>query len=111
MIKTMNPFILYNHHKMEIDAYLKGDIYEGFTGSEATGISIGAMIAIIVVCLVIWIWALVITIMYWNNLPTWAKVIGILGLVTGIGPVVTIIVVYIGNSIGPDKKVGNFKFY
>jgi len=35
----------------------------------------------------------------WNNLEDWAKVISILGLLTGfVGPIVTIIIVIVGKK-------------
>ena len=46
----------------------------------------------------LWIWGLVITIKYWNEIPSWAKVIAVIGLVIGIGPL-PVIVVYVGRSV------------
>ncbi len=43
----------------------------------------------------VWIWGVVITIKYWDEIPLWAKVLAILGILTGGGPF-TILIVYIG---------------
>ena len=47
---------------------------------------------------VFWIWGILITIKYWGELPTWAKVLAILGIILYGGPF-TVIVVYIGRSV------------
>lgn len=46
--------------------------------------------------LLVWVWALLLVIFYWNSLKTWVKVAGVLGLL-GLfgGPILTIVVVYI----------------
>ncbi len=32
----------------------------------------------------LWIWGLVVTIIYWNEIPLWAKILAIIGLCGGI---------------------------
>ena len=49
--------------------------------------------------IVFWIWGLVITYNYWNKIPIWAKVLAILGLLTGGGGLFTVIIVYIGRAV------------
>ena len=47
-----------------------------------------------------WLWGFVITIKYWDKIPTWAKVLAIIGLIfPSLGPIITIIVVYIGRAV------------
>ena len=46
----------------------------------------------------IWFFALYILINNWKKLPSWAQVFGILGLVSGFGPLLTILVVFIGKE-------------
>lgn len=46
--------------------------------------------------IILWIFALYILIKYWKILPSWSQVFGILGLVSGFGPLLTILVVFIG---------------
>ncbi len=48
---------------------------------------------------VIWIWALFVTLKYWNEIPVWARIISLVCLVSGIGgPIVSIIVVYVAKD-------------
>ena len=78
-------------------------IREGYADDDAAvgaviGIS-GAILAIIlVISLSLWIWGLVVTLKYWKMLPNWAQIFAVLGLIPGLpfGPVVTLIVVYVG---------------
>ena len=93
----------YQQNREVIEAYLNGDTVEGFTDSvnvtSVSSLPIGTFIAIFAVLLAIWIWALVVTIQFWNFIPTWAKVIALIGLFTGVGgPVLTLIVVYASKS-------------
>lgn len=48
----------------------------------------------------IWIWSIVVLIKYWKVLPTWARVLGIIGLipVLPLGPVITLVCVYVGKQ-------------
>lgn len=50
----------------------------------------------------IWIWALVVLVKYWQILPDWAKIVGIIGILPIIpfGPVITLLCVYIGKGSG-----------
>ena len=66
----------------------------------AVGVASGVLAVVLIIGLAIWIWALVVTLKFWKVLPEWAKVIGVLGLlpVVPLGPVVTLIVVYIAKS-------------
>ena len=59
----------------------------------------------LLVSLVIWIWALVVTVKYWNVLPPWAQVVSVLGLlpVVPMGQIVSLVVVYIGKA-GKRKR-------
>jgi len=96
----------YQQNREVIEAYLNGETVEGFTGSEKNAISslpIGTFIAIFAFLLAIWIWALIVTIKFWNFIPVWARVIALIGLFTGVGgPVLTLIVVYASKS---KKKI------
>lgn len=87
-----------------IEAYLKKKSVESYDGNGEGedkvllfGMTVGVALVFMVIILALWIWALIVTINYWNFLPTWAKVFAIIGLLTmqfG-GPVMTLIVVYI----------------
>ena len=59
----------------------------------------GSSVFVGLLMIALWIWGLVITIKYWNEIPLWAKILAIIGLVTGFGPLLTVIVVYVGRSV------------
>ena len=94
----------HNKNKKSIHAKLKGETIEGYTDSGDTakilGLSVIPFLIVLLISLVIWIWALVATVKYWNQLPEWAKVISILGILPILpgGPIVTLVVVYIAKG-------------
>jgi hypothetical protein len=105
----------YNQNRDLIEAYLKCESIEGFQAEtdgkdkkdnddpEISGFAIGVFLTFFVILLAFWIWALVATIKFWDFLPTWAKVLALIGLLTGIGgPLLTLIAVYVGKS---PKKI------
>ncbi len=110
----MSIYILfekYKENKPLIDAYIKRQSVENYNGDGGDGIdptitttdgtilgvSIGIFLLLLLVSIAIWIWAIVVLIKYWNQLPDWAKVLGVLGVIPAVplGPVVTLICVYI----------------
>jgi hypothetical protein len=64
------------------------------------GMSLAVFLALYLITLGIWIWALVYLIQNFEYLQTWAKVVGILFLIPSIplGPIVTLIVVKFGKK-------------
>lgn len=85
-----------NKHK--IIAYLKSDTYEGYNSckTQIIGISTPLFLTLLFLMMILWVWALVVTIVWWNCIEDWAKILAILGLVfPSIGPIITILVVYI----------------
>lgn len=100
----------YSKNKEIIHAYMQNKTVEGYEDPNTTAsyIGVGVFIAILIVSLIIWIWALVVTIKYWDHLPVWARVVSVLGLIPIIpgGPIVTLVVVYIarGSSRGRRGK-------
>ena len=97
-------FFKTNRHLIE--AKLKNQPVEGFlklkdvNGDEVTigtGMSI-FIILLMLLSLFLWVWALIVLIRYWNILPAWAQVLGVLGLITGFGPVVTLVAVYVAKG-------------
>ena len=105
----------YNQNRDLIEAYLKGECIEGFQAEtdgkdkkdnddpEISGFAIGVFLTFFVILLAFWIWALVATVKFWDFLPTWARVLALVGLLTGIGgPLLTLIAVYVGKS---PKKI------
>ena len=87
-------------------AYLdeNGDIFS-FPKEEVST----SLIFLLLLTIVIWAYALYILIKYWDNLPSWAKVIGIIGLCSnGMvgGPFITLMAVYFGNmNEGENKNI------
>jgi hypothetical protein len=112
----------YRENQERINAYIKGDtieqylvedydIVEGYHKHNQVSIwgislGIGIFLFLLILSFVVFVWALIITVMYWDQIPLWSKIIAILGLVVvgAPGPIITIIVVYIGKSVGPDDN-------
>jgi hypothetical protein len=92
----------YNENKVVIDAYLKGQSVENYDnvndGSSMFGLGIGLFVSVLLISIGLWIWALWAVIHYWDKLPDWARIIGILGLLPIIpgGVIASLISVYVG---------------
>ena len=71
------------------------------SGAAVLGLSVGFFLIIFLVSLVLFIYALYLLVVNWNLLPTWAKVVGLIGLL--FFPLVTIIVVLVGKQEGPSQ--------
>lgn len=69
------------------------------TTNKVMGLYINVFIAILLISIIIWIWALVITIKHWDNLPDWARVLCVIGLLPVLpgGPIITLVVAYIAH--------------
>ena len=115
--------LAYESNKDLIKAYLSNKSIENYSNTnqvdnndlgkavdkavdKATGIfalGIGFFIVMLLISLVIWIFAVFILVKYWNQLPSWAQVLGVIGVVPiiPVGPILTIIAVYIGKSQKP----------
>lgn len=102
----------FRENKPIIEAYLKNQSVEGSndTVNVIAGLSIGMFLTLIMLGIAIWVWAIVVTIKYWNQLPVWAQILAIIGLLTGVGgPIMTLIVVYVGKDQG-HVKLSNANF-
>lgn len=94
-----------------IESYLKGDVVEGFhmtkdsSSDGMMGMGIGLFLTVVVMAIGLWVWALVVTVKYFNVLPVWAQILAVLGLLGFGGPIMTLIVVYIGK--GMDKGMSS----
>ena len=64
-------------------------------------LTMGLFIPILIIMLVIYIWAIYVLVKYWKQLPVWAQIIGVLGVIPGVplSPIATLIVVYIGKNM------------
>ena len=95
-----------------VESYLKGDVVEGYHTKDdpnvAVGMGIGVWLSIVVVAIGLWIWALVVTVKYFNVLPQWAQILAVLGLFGFGGPILTLIVVYIGKGMSKGMTSGMY---
>ena len=71
---------------------------------QIMGLSVWLFILLLIINTFLWIWALVVLIKFWSILPSWAQVIGILSILGLGGPIVTLIVVYIGKNNGKTSQ-------
>ena len=107
----------YNCNKDRIDQYFKLRSYEPYRepfsddsdfsdSSDASilGLSIGVFMLLLIVSLSLWIAAIYLLVKNWDYLENWAKIIGLIGIIFGaVGPIVTIIVVFVGKKSGRKK--------
>ena len=124
---VFNMMKLYRDNKPVINAYLKGQSVEGYSNlndandSDAdAAVSAGAFAAfggiavflvLMAINMAIWIWALVWTMKYWKVLPGWAQALSVIGLLGVVGgPIMTLIVVYIGKNSNGIENSSKFKF-
>lgn len=85
----------YKTHKEEIDAVIFNKSIERYNdGNSILGMSMGIFISAFLLSIAIWIAGLVLTIKHWKNLPPWAQIICVLGLLPIMpgGPIVTIVI-------------------
>ena len=100
---------IYNDNKPLFDAYLDGHSVEGIDGDDSdtpkklSGLGLGIIITLIILHIVLYIWAIVITISRWNLIADWARILSVLCIILNV-PLVSIIVVYASSS----KKDQNF---
>ena len=107
MISLYNCIKAYQENKSLINAYLKKESIENFNGdgdnsggTKILGFEIGFFLLILAISIGLWIWAIVALVKYWKFLPSWAKVLGIIGVLPILpgGPIVTLLCVYIGKQ-------------
>lgn len=107
-----NTLSMLKKNRPLVESYLKGDIVEGFKTTDGpdvvVGMGVGVWLSIIVVAIGLWIWALVVTLKYFKVLPEWAQILAILGLFGFGGPILTLIVVYIGKGMGKGMTSGMY---
>ena len=67
---------------------------------ELLGLGFGVFLVLFIVMVTLWIWALTILVKNWKNLPDWARIIGVLGVIPAVpvGPLFTIVIVYIAKG-------------
>ena len=59
------------------------------------GLTVGVFVVVLIVSLVLWIAGIYLLSHYWDTLPMWVKIIGVLGIIPGVplGPIVTVVLV------------------
>ena len=88
-------------NKAKIIAYFKGETYEGLEGNTIMGIDVGLFSVLMVLIWIMWLWALIVLVIWWNDIADWAKILGVIGLIfPSIGPAITLLVVYISKFSG-----------
>ena len=91
----------YQANKSRLHATLRGDTVEGLSDTDAgafMGMTAGVFVVFFLIYFGVWIWALVVLIKYWAVLPVWAQILGVVGLLMPPGPLLTLIVVYVGKG-------------
>jgi hypothetical protein len=68
--------------------------------SNIISITFGFFMILFILSIAFWIFALVILFKYWNVLPSWARALGLIGIlpIFPFGPILTVIAVYIGKE-------------
>ena len=89
------PFVQeYLQHRPIVDAYLRGDRTETMNQTSLMGMTLEMFAMVFLVAVALYITSVVLLIVEWNKIPDWAKVVGILGLLSGCA-IVTLIVVLV----------------
>jgi hypothetical protein len=114
MHSLYNYLLAYENNKDLIKAYLSNKSIENYAPTTdqvdlnksmnnvttILGFGVGIFILIFLISLGIWIWAVVVLIKYRKELPGWAQVLGIIGVLPILpgGPILTLIAVYVGKD-------------
>ena len=105
VFNMMNEF---SKNRPMIQAYLNGKSIENYSYSHNNlmGMTVGNFLVAFVIVVGIWIWALISLVVNWSRLESWAKLLGFIGLFLGVGgPIMTLLVVYLGKTSGPRQDV------
>lgn len=75
----------------------------GDTVGAVVGTAFGIWVGIFVIALAFFVWNIVLIVRYWSDFTEWAKVLYIVLLLSGIGPLPSIILIYSG--VGFKRRV------
>jgi len=117
MHSLYNYLLAYENNKDLIKAYMSNKSIENYAPTTDNtcqvdlnkvklntttilGFGVGIFILIFLISLGIWIWAVVALLKYRKELPSWAQVLGVIGVLPILpgGPILTLIAVYIGKN-------------
>jgi hypothetical protein len=92
-----NLYAEYKKNSVLVHAYCAGSTVENLKDSSVMGLTVGVFVVVLIVSLVFWITGIYLLSHYWNSLPMWVKIIGVLGVIPGVplGPIVTVVLVLV----------------
>jgi hypothetical protein len=97
-------------NKEKLIAHVKGQNIECFNDDKIIGMSMTVFIIIFVISFIPWFIAVYLLFTRFHQLETWAIIVAVLGLVTGLGSLVSIVAILIGEkSTSKVTKVTKFK--
>ena len=82
-----------------VDSSMTGTVNPN--AQKAISAILGAVLLMLLLAIVLWFVALYLLVKHWNDLPVWARGLGVIGLIPQVplGPVITIIVVLAGKNM------------
>ena len=109
MISLFEMFKDLKNNKHTIQRYLNNTSIEGYkdeiNDDKPENIfgkygGVGIFLTMFIFVLVIWTYALILTVNNWDKLETWAQILAVIGLFTAYfgGPLMTIVVVMVGRK-------------
>jgi hypothetical protein len=101
-----NLYAEYKKNSVLVHAYCAGSTVENLKDSSIMGLTVGVFVVVLIVSLVFWIAGIYLLSHYWNSLPMWVKIIGVLGVIPGVplGPVVTVVLVLVFKNEAKASK-------
>jgi len=115
MYKYSLPNMLneYKKNKPLIDAYLKRQPVEGLKDGQSgliLGMEIGVFLLMMTIGLILFFWALVVSIKYWDRLSDIMKVLLIISWFIA-PPILPLIIVYIGKGSDSQQQMSRYRSY
>ena len=108
-----NMLVECKKNKDLINAYLKSQPVEGLNDGQAgliLGMEVGVFLLMMVIGLVLFVWALVVSIKYWDRLSDVMKVFLIISWFIA-PPILPLIIVYIGKGVEPQQQMSRYRSY
>lgn len=90
---------------MIIGKYSLKNIYERYNDPDQRD-TLKEEWGMLVLYFVIWVTALLLLIFYWSQLELWARIIGLVGLLTfAEGPLITLVAVWLGKTVSIEQEI------